>query len=95
MSIRFEWDNKKAAANFKKHRVNFEEAITVFSNPLAVIFDDEAHSVDEIREIIIGHSVNNRLILVSFTERDGIIRIISARQATKQERKDYEENIYG
>ena len=95
MSIRFEWDNKKAAANFKKHRVNFEEVITVFSNPLAVIFDDDAHSVDEIREIIIGHSVNNRLILVSFTERDGIIRIISARQATKQERKDYEENIYG
>jgi len=73
--------------------VNFEEAITVFSDPLAAIFYDEVHSIDENREIIIGHSAANRLLLVSFTERDGEIRLISARVATKKERKDYEENV--
>ena len=62
--------------------------------PLAVIFDDQDHSTEEIREIIIGHSANNRLLLVSFTERDEAIRIISARQATRIERKDYEENVH-
>jgi len=94
MSIQFEWDNQKAAANLKKHQVNFEEALTVFGDPLAVIFDDEAHSTDEIREIIIGHSTNNRLLLVSFTERGQAIRLISARLVTKKERKDYEENVH-
>lgn len=93
MSVQFEWDNKKAVSNLKKHRVSFEEAITVFGDSLAAIFDDEVHSVDEIREIIIGHSMNNRVLLVSFTERGGKIRIISARLATKKERKDYEENV--
>ncbi|MDX1522703.1 MAG: BrnT family toxin [Anaerolineae bacterium] len=92
MTVHFEWDSNKASTNQEKHRVSFEEAATVFSDPLAVIFDDEFHSTDEIREIIIGHSVNNRLLLVSFTERDQAIRIISARQATRTERKDYEEN---
>ena len=57
-----------------------------------MIFDDEAHSVEEIREIILGHATSNRLILVSFTERDGIVRIISARRATPKERRDYESN---
>jgi uncharacterized DUF497 family protein len=60
--------------------------------PLAVIFDDEAHSVDEQREIIIGHSRQNRLLLIAFTEQSGNIRIISARLATRQEREDYEQN---
>jgi uncharacterized DUF497 family protein len=93
MSIQYEWDNKKATSNLQKHRVSFEEALTVFADPLAVIFDDDVHSNDEIREIIIGHSTNNRLLLVSFTERGQAIRLINARLATKKERKDYEENV--
>jgi uncharacterized DUF497 family protein len=94
MSVRFEWDNRKANSNLQKHRVRFEEAVTVFGDPLAVIFDDELHSIDEIREIIIGHSTDNRLLLVSFTERSQAIRLISARLATPKERKDYEENVH-
>jgi uncharacterized DUF497 family protein len=90
----FEWDELKAAANLKKHGVSFEEAKTVFDNVIAAIFDDEAHSVGEKREIIIGHSRNNRLLLISFTERSNIIRIISARLATRTEREDYEQNAF-
>jgi len=93
MSLRFEWDGDKAASNVRRHGVSFEEAQTVFYDPLACIFDDEEHSVDEIREIIIGHSITNRLLLVSFTEHaPSLIRIIGARSATRRERKDYEEN---
>jgi hypothetical protein len=66
----------------------------VFENVLAVIFDDEAHSVGEKREMIIGHSRNNRLLLISFTERSNTIRIISARLATPREREDYEQNAF-
>jgi uncharacterized protein len=91
MSPSFTWDDNKAAANQQKHGVSFEEAQTVFDNPLAVIFADEVHSDLESREIIIGHSVRNRLLLVCFTERADSIRIISARQATAKERSDYEE----
>jgi hypothetical protein len=90
--MKFEWDQSKAASNLKKHGVSFEEAKTVFDNLLAVIFDDEAHSVDEQREIIIGHSRQNRLLLIAFTERSGNVRIISARLATRNEREDYEQN---
>jgi len=90
--MQFEWDQLKAATNLKKHGVSFEEAKTVFDNPLAVIFDDEVHSIDESREIIIGHSQRNRLLLVVFTERSGSIRIISTRLATRKEREDYEQN---
>jgi uncharacterized DUF497 family protein len=90
--MEFEWDEGKAASNNKKHGVTFEEAATVFGDPLAAIFDDEAHSKDEQREIIVGYSDKNRLLLVSFTERGDRIRIISARRATKQERKGHEEN---
>jgi uncharacterized DUF497 family protein len=94
MSVRFEWSADKSASNISKHGVSFDEASTVFDDPLAQIFDDEAHSLDEKREIIIGHSVSNRLLLVSFIERDkDIIRIISARFPTLKERKDYEENV--
>lgn len=93
MSVRFEWDRGKAEANLGKHRVSFDEASTVFNDPLAFIFDDESHSADERREIIIGHSITGRLLLVCFTERvEDVIRIFSARIATKKERKDYEEN---
>jgi uncharacterized protein len=91
MDKSYTWDEAKAAANLQKHGVSFEEAQTVFDNPLAVIFDDEAHSDVELREIIIGHSINNQLLLVVFTERPDTIRIISARTATMKERKDYEQ----
>ena len=94
MSLEFEWDEDKAASNRKKHGVTFEEAVSVFADPLAAIFDDQVHSEEEQREIIIGNSAKNRLVLVCFTERAGAIRIISARRATKRERNDYEENPY-
>ncbi|APB32660.1 hypothetical protein GlitD10_0350 [Gloeomargarita lithophora Alchichica-D10] len=90
--MQFEWDESKAVANLNKHGVNFEEAKTVFGNTLAVIFDDEVHSTGEKREIIIGHSRYNRLLVVAFTERPHAIRIISARLATRKEREDYERN---
>jgi len=94
MDLEFEWDEEKAASNQRKHGVTFAEAASVFGDPFAAIFDDEAHSEEEQREIIIGHSAKDRLLLVSFTERAGAVRIISARRATRQERKDYEENPF-
>jgi uncharacterized protein len=93
MSVRFEWDDDKAKNNLRKHKVGFDEASTVFADHLAKIFNDDEHSAEEIREIIIGHSALNRLLLVSFTERGrDVIRIISARVATRNERKSHEEN---
>jgi uncharacterized DUF497 family protein len=93
MSIRFEWDRDKADTNLQKHGVSFDEATTVFADPLARIFSDEDHSASERREIIIGNSIFRRLLLVSFVERIvDVIRIISARPATRKERQDYEEN---
>ncbi len=93
MGLKFEWDKRKAETNIKKHGVSFEEASTVFGDPLANIFDDEEHSEDEDREIIIGHSTLQRLLIVFFTERaKDLIRIFSARKSTKKEREDYEEN---
>ena len=91
MDLQFEWNDQKARLNLKKHGIDFEEATTVFQDPLAYIFDDEWHSVGERREIIIGHDKQNRLLLVCFTERNQTIRIISARLTTKKERIDYEE----
>lgn len=91
MSLRFEWDAHKALSNRVKHGVSFEEATTVFTDPLARIFDDPDHSVAESREIIIGPSQKQRLLIVCFTEREDTIRIFSARKATKLERQDYEE----
>jgi uncharacterized DUF497 family protein len=91
--MKFQWDPNKAKTNLKKHGVSFEEAVTVFKDPLALIFDDEEHSQEEHREIIIGISKLSKLLLVCFVERhEDIIRIITARLATKQEKKDYEEN---
>jgi len=91
MAMRFTWDPVKAASNLRKHGVSFEEALTVFGDPLARIHDDPHPSEREGREIIVGHSTRGRLLLVSFTERSGVIRLISARRATRHERKDYEE----
>jgi len=90
MSIQFQWDAQKATRNEKKHRVTFAEAAMVFRDPLAFIFDDEEHAEEEYREIIIGHSSRNRPLVVSFTERGDVIRIIGARKADREEREDYE-----
>jgi len=92
MSIQFVWDNKKAARNRKEHEgVTFEEAATVFRDPLASIFDDDEHADDEYRELIIGYSAHHRLLIVSFTERSDAIRIISARKADAREQVAYEQ----
>jgi uncharacterized DUF497 family protein len=93
MSAAFEWDQRKAALNLRKHHVSFTEAAAVFTDPLARIFDDPTHSVYEHREIIIGRSATAGLLLVCFTEpEENRIRIISARRATKREQHDYEEH---
>ena len=91
--MRFEWDPAKAKSNIRKHGISFDEAVTVFKDPLALIFDDVTHSEREHREIIIGMSALRRMILVCFVERlEDVVRIINARSATRQEIKDYEEN---
>lgn len=89
--MEFEWDESKDAANLSKHGVSFNEAKTVFEDTLYVIFYDPNHSVSEQRYIIIGESVQKRILIVAFTERDNVIRLISARKATRREREDYEE----
>jgi hypothetical protein len=93
MGLTFEWDRRKAASNLSKHGVSFEEALTVFADPLARIFDDEDHSVEERREIVIGQSLRGRLLVVCFTAQGESVRIFSARTATRREQKDYEENV--
>ena len=93
MAPEFEWDAKKAKRNIKKHGVSFEEALTVFADPLASIFDDPDHSNDERRELIVGHSVRRRILVVSFTDQRPRTRLIGARKATSRERRDHEENI--
>ena len=93
MSISFEWHSSKATSNFKKHGVGFEEAMTVFADPLARIFDDPDHSGEEQREIIVGQSAVRGLLVVSFAERRPLVRILSARRATRRERRDYEESV--
>jgi uncharacterized protein len=92
MPPEFEWDSQKAAENLKKHGIAFEEALTVFGDPLAKIFDDPEHSDDEPRELIVGHSAERRLLIVSFTDRGRRTRVIGARETTARERRDYEQN---
>jgi len=94
LSLTFEWDEGKAKENFLKHSVDFNEAQSVFADIYACIFDDDWHSsIQEYRELIIGHSFNNRILIVSFTERSTkSIRIISSRSANKKEIKKYEKN---
>ena len=88
--LEFEWDPDKAASNAAKHGVTFEEAATVLGDPLSLTVYDPDHSLDEDRYITMGTSMDGRLLLVSHTDRDDRIRIISARVATKRERKAYE-----
>ena len=91
MDAIFEWDKAKAEKNLKKHEVSFEEATTVFADPLSVTIPDPLHSEDENRFAITGLSHEQRQLVVVFTERGENIRIISARLATPRERKKYEE----
>lgn len=90
MALRFEWDPEKAAANLAKHRVSFEEAATVFADPLGRIVEDPRHSADEPRYVLLGCSEHQRPLAVMFTERAGAVRLISARKATRRERRNYE-----
>ncbi len=92
MSYIFEWDGKKAQLNLLKHGVGFEEASTVFGDPFALLMPDPDHSVEEMRYILLGMSNQQRLVVVSFTERTPRTRLISARYATKQERGKYEKD---
>ena len=87
MSLRFEWDPRKAAANFRKHGVSFEDAESVFADERARLIDDPDHSVDEERFLLLGLSSSLRLLVVAhcYREAGGIIRIISARKATREE----------
>ena len=89
--MNFEWDPKKATANVKKHGVTFQEAATIFGDPLAITFDDPDHSMSENRYITFGLSIQKRLIVVSHTERGGRARIINARLMDRKERRIYEE----
>jgi uncharacterized DUF497 family protein len=91
MPLSFEWDENKALSNLAKHGIGFEEAATVFADPLSVTISDPAHSQAEDRFIIVGNSHEQKLLVVVHTERGDNIRIISARRATKRERRTYEE----
>jgi uncharacterized DUF497 family protein len=91
--IEFEWDEKKAQLNFEKHKVSFEESITVFNDPLLATMSDPDHSHEQ-RYITIGQSVKGRILIISYTERQRRTRIISCRKATSREQKAYEEGIF-
>ena len=91
MGLEFEWDPKKAKDNFRKHRVRFEEAATVFADPLSLTIDDPLHSRTEARFVTMGSSFKGRLLVVIHADRGRRIRIISARKATPRERRAYEE----
>jgi hypothetical protein len=91
MALIFEWDTKKAIRNREKHGVSFEEAATVFGDPLSLTIDDPIHSTEEERFITMGISIQNRILVVVHTEKQDHIRIISSRVATVHERISYEE----
>lgn len=92
MGITFEWDGRKAKANLKKHGVSFEEACTTLGDPLSLTIPDPAHSAVEDRFITLGLSSRGRLLVVVVTERTERIRILSARKASRRERRTYEES---
>ena len=89
--MKFDWNLTKAEQNQTKHNVSFQEAASVFGDPLSITFHDPAHSMEEERTIIIGQSKNGRLLFVSHLDRNNITRIISAREATRSEKRIYEE----
>jgi uncharacterized protein len=86
----YEWDAKKAKENLRKHGVSFDEAVTVFYDPLSATFNDPDHSMGEPRFVSVGYSSRGRLLFVSHTERAETVRIISARRATARERRRHE-----
>ncbi|MGD1867796.1 MAG: BrnT family toxin [Phormidesmis sp.] len=88
--MKFEWNPKKAAINQQKHNISFRDATTVFKDPLSITFPDKHHSIGESRYVIIGMSALGNVLIVSHTDRDDKTRIISARKATRQERRFYE-----
>lgn len=88
--LKFEWDYTKAKANKKKHQITFQEASTIFFDPLSDTFYDPGHSIDENRYITIGMSEFMNILVVAYTYKNDIIRIVSARKATKRERRYYE-----
>lgn len=88
--MQFEWDPAKAVRNEANHGVSFNEAATVFGDPLSLVFDDPDHSFDERRSLIVGQSDQHRILIVSYTERGDAVRIISARETTRRERETYE-----
>lgn len=94
MDFIFEWDENKAERNNRDHKISFDEAQTVFLDDLSLMKPDADHSATEEPILIIGNSNKNRIIVVSYTERGNNIRIISARKATRNERKQYEENYF-
>ncbi len=87
-----QWDENKNGLNQRKHHVSFEEAATVFLDPLEITIDDPAHAISEYRFISIGQSFTGRLLVVSYTELSSCIRIITARKPTRRERGVYEES---
>ena len=89
--LRFRWSREKDAANIRKHGIGFAEAMTAFGDPLSLSIPDPTHSVGELRWMLLGHSSRGRLLVVAHAENGDEIRIISARRATRQERKIYEE----
>lgn len=89
--MEFEWDTKKAAANEKKHGISSHEASSIFGDPFALTFDDPDHSVSEMRHLTFGMSERHRLLVVVHSQRGKMTRVISARIATRHERKIYEE----
>lgn len=91
--MEFEWDENKAKTNLAKHGVSFDEGKTVFGDPLFVVFADPDHSIEERRLIIMGESSKRRLLVVAYTERGQVTRLISAREATRRERRFYEEDV--
>ena len=93
MSLTFEWDREKAKGNLEKHGVSFSEAATVFGDPLSLTIEDPDHSIDEQRFVTLGQSYRGQLLVVAHTDEDDGIRIISARRATRRERRDYEEEF--
>ena len=95
MGLQFEWDLNKASSNQRKHKITFEEAVTVFADTLGVTVADPDHSVNEERYITVGLSQRRRLLIIAHTERGGRIRIISARELTATEKRAYEQGTYG
>ena len=91
MAREFTWDPRKAAANLEKRGVSFEDASTAFGDPLSVTVGDPDHSEDEARFVLIGQSFRGQLLVVVHSERESGIRIVSAREATRRERRDYEQ----